>query len=127
MVDRRSQAEFDAFIASILRLQAAGIVGPIIHAGETGEGSIAFTPAAHRLLTAGRHIFSEPGFVAAWGTGDPALVRLWVESEAALLGEEPYGATDRTESREIDLLPQNPLWPRQPPRPKRPSDPGRHR
>lgn len=73
----------DDFLASVTRLQAAGLIGQIIHDRRTGNGEFSFTPAMFKLLQAGREPFSEPGFVAAWLTGDPAAVRAWVEAAAS--------------------------------------------
>ena len=32
-------------------------------------------------MLAGRQVFDEPGFLMAWMSGDPALVRMWMKSE----------------------------------------------
>lgn len=81
-----------SFLASIARLRAAGLIESVVHDAATGEGRVSFTPGYLRLLQAGRVPSAEPGFVAAWLTGDPLAVRAWVEREAALLGDGSEGA-----------------------------------
>ena len=73
------------FLASAERLRAAGVIESIVHDSATGNGVVTFTPACHELMLAGRQIFEEPGFLRAWMSGDPTLIRSWVESEAACL------------------------------------------
>ena len=80
------------FLASIARLQAAGLIESVVHDAVTGEGRVSFTRGYLRLLQAGRVPSAEPGFVAAWLTGDPLAVRAWVERESALLAEGSEGA-----------------------------------
>jgi len=80
-----------SFLASIARLQAAGLIESVVHDAATGEGRVSFTPDYLRLVKAGRVPSAEPGFVATWLTGDPLAVRAWVEREAALLAEGSEG------------------------------------
>jgi len=80
------------FLASIARLQAAGLVESVVHDAATGEGRVCFTLGYLRLPKAGREPFAEPGFVATWLTADPTAIRAWVEREAALLAEGSEGA-----------------------------------
>ena len=72
----------DDFLASMTRLQSAGIIEQVVHDRRTAAGEISFTAPMFKLLQAGREPFSEPGFVAAWLTGDPAAVRAWIEAAA---------------------------------------------
>ncbi len=74
---------------TVLRLQAAGIVATFRLEAGSAPGWITWTDAYLRLLTAGRHPDREPGMVAAWATGDPAIVRQWIEREAAALPRGP--------------------------------------
>lgn len=85
------------FLASAERLRAAGLIESIEHESETGTGVITFTEASHELMLAGRQVFDEPGFLMAWMSGDPALVRMWIESEAAAL--KAASATGRDDAK----------------------------
>ncbi len=53
-----------------------------VHDRRTSSGEISFTPAALKLLQAGRDPFTEPGFLVAWASGDAAAVRAWVRAAA---------------------------------------------
>ena len=77
----------DDFLASMTRLQAAGIVELVVHDRRTATGEISFTAPMFQLLQAGCEPFSEPGFVAAWLTGNPAAVRAWIEAAAKEITE----------------------------------------
>ncbi len=73
---------------SMARSAAAGIIGTSVQlAAATGEGALSFTPEYHRLLTASRNPMNEPAFQDASETGDPAVMRLWIAAEAALLAD----------------------------------------
>lgn len=72
----------DDFLASMTRLQTAGLIERVIHDRRTSSGEISFTPAALILLQAGRDPFTEPEFLAAWIAGDAAAVRAWVQATA---------------------------------------------
>jgi hypothetical protein len=82
--------------ASLEHLRAAGLVESVGHDDDTGEGRVVFTPAYHALLLAGRLPFLEEGFLEAWQTGDPRVVRTWVEREASrvISGQPAAGEED---------------------------------
>jgi hypothetical protein len=80
------------FVASLGRLQAAGLIERVVHDMATGDGEISFTPAVLALMQSGRDLFADPGFVAAWLSGDPLAVRAWVETEAGALARGRAGA-----------------------------------
>ena len=77
------------FLASTERLRAAGLIESVSHDLRTGDGEIRFTPEAFRLLQAGRRLFEEPSFVAAWLTADPLIVRAWLRAEASAIEGDP--------------------------------------
>jgi hypothetical protein len=85
-------AEGASFLASIARLQAAGLIESVVHDAVTGEGRVSFTRDYLRLLQADRVPSAEPGFGATWMSGDPLVVRAWVERESALLADGSEGA-----------------------------------
>jgi len=93
-------ADFEEqFLESVERLRASGLIESIVHDFATGKGVVTFTEASHALMQAGRQVFEEPGFLRAWLTGDPAVARRWIESEAALL-QARKGRPDKTVTRE---------------------------
>ena len=80
------------FLASTARLMQAGILASVDHDETTGEGHVSFTHSFLKLLLAGREPMTEPGLQAAWASGDPGLVRLWIETEAAHLPDPPLSS-----------------------------------
>lgn len=71
------------FLATMARLRQAGIIDSVVHVVGTGQGVFSWTPAYHKLLQAGREVFNEPAFQAVWATGDPLVIRGWIDREAA--------------------------------------------
>jgi hypothetical protein len=77
------------FLATMARLRQAGIIDSAVHVVGAGQGVFSWTPAYHKLLRAGRDVFNEPEFQAAWAAGDPLVVRAWIDRAAAGLADEP--------------------------------------
>jgi hypothetical protein len=75
-------------LESLERLIAAGILGAYTYDPGQQEGYVRFSRPFHRLLMAGRMPDREPGFWVAWLSGDPLVVRAWIEREAAALGPD---------------------------------------
>lgn len=71
---------------SLDRLRAAGVVESfrLLPDGQTLE--MGWTPEFRRLIEAGLDPFGDPGFVEAWGTGDPAVVRSWIAQASTRSG-----------------------------------------
>jgi hypothetical protein len=82
-----------SFLASIARLQAAGLIESVVHDAATGEGRVSFTRGYLRLLKAGRVPSTEPGFVATWLTGDPLAVRAGSSARLPSLPKDPRAPT----------------------------------
>lgn len=70
------------FIASLTRLQSAGLIERVTHDMASGDGEIQFTEAALAFFKAGRSPFLEPAFVTRWVADDARGARAWLEAEA---------------------------------------------
>jgi hypothetical protein len=88
-----------SLLASLSRLQRAGIIDQVIHDDRTAAGTFSWTPSYLKLLMAERQVFSEPGLLAAWATGDPLAVRAWIEREAALLPDPALSQPKKRKQR----------------------------
>lgn len=78
----------ERLLASAEALHAAGVLESIEHDPATGRGVITLTPAAHKLMLAGRLHFGDPGFLGAWLSGEAEVVRDWIDSEATRVRAE---------------------------------------
>jgi hypothetical protein len=71
----------EVLAASLARLTAAGILAENVYDPTLAEGFVRFAPAWLALIQAGLRPESDPGFAAAWDTGDPRVVRDWIETQ----------------------------------------------
>jgi hypothetical protein len=69
---------------TLRRLQAAGLISAFAISTD-GHVTVIFSDDYLLLLQAGRDPMNEPGFLEASATGDPLLIRQWLEGEAQKL------------------------------------------